>query len=936
MATFLRVVTGSLFLARVAIAQQAPALAISGRVLEDLTGRPIVGATVTIEARDAHALTDSLGRFTIRRLAPGAITIRAQQLGWAPLRTSVLLFDRDLNDVVLRLARSALSLREVRVTADRNGQVTGELGTGTVIDRDAIRTLGAASLAGILELVPGTVLQPPGLDAAQQVSLRTVPVAPSGGGGGAANAPRRSAEQFGAFGTQVIIDGVPLSNNANLQSLGPRAELSISSVAGGGVDLRRIPAATLERVEVIRGVASARYGDLTNGVILVETRAGRVAPEVQVRADPNTLEASVVGGTEFAGAQAFSATMNATRTQLSPGLSGDQAQRVTLQLAHRLRVGGATTVGAAIPAAGGREIIADTRLDLFALEQTNPESPTLPGSSSYAHNRGFRLTERLRRTSDRLTLSLTAGLDHMTQNAFTQELLLRGASPFTSALTAGRHEGKFVQGQYLAKVKVDGTPTFAYARAEASLAGRGEAIGDQTVVGTEFRSEGSGGSGLQFDPEFPPSTTFDGIAGYDRPRRYDDVPRMSLASAYVDRTLRRRIAGILVEAQGGLRLDGLFVGAGVPGARRDAMLAPRLNVILRPTAALAFRAGVGRFAKMPALGDLSPGLQYNDVINVNYFANTPAERLAVLTTYLFDRSSPSLGFSHLDRGEVGVDLRFANGQGALSVVAYADALRGGVAVAERYATVVRNHYALGGPPPGSGQKPTIIEPPSSVDTVPVLVDTPTNNSTSDARGVEMVASFPEIPHLRLRIETQAQYATNRVRTQDVEFGRPFTDFQQGTGARSPFWDPTTRTGERLLLTTRLVYHQPSLGLVITTTVQNFLLLARHDEGGTDTLSFAGYIDRQGQLTRVAPAARTQTQYADLRRTRTGFLSTSSNSPREWLFNLQVAKALGDRGWFTFYAFNAVDRVGSPGTGGAQPIFHPATRFGVELSLPLSP
>ena len=155
---------GILLWAPVVVAQSPSAFAISGRILEDVTGRSIVGATVTIEARDAHAFTDSLGRFTIRRLAPGAVTIRAQRLGWAPSRTSVLLFDRDVSDVILRLARSALSLREMRVTADRNGQVNGELGTGTVIDRDAIRTLGAASLAGILELVPGTVLQPPGLD----------------------------------------------------------------------------------------------------------------------------------------------------------------------------------------------------------------------------------------------------------------------------------------------------------------------------------------------------------------------------------------------------------------------------------------------------------------------------------------------------------------------------------------------------------------------------------------------------------------------------------------------------------------------------------------------------------------------------------------------------------------------------------------------------
>lgn len=916
-----------------ALAQESTAVAVAGRVLQQGSDSAIAGAVVTVEGRDARTRTDSLGRFAFRALAPGAITLRAQLLGFAPARIS-LTVERDVTDAIIRLARNPLALHEVVVTADRNRQVGGELGTGSVIDRDAIRNLGAASLAGVLELIPGSVLQPPGLDGGQQVSLRTVPVSPGVLSVGAAGAPQRSAQQLAAFGTQVIIDDVPLSNNANLQSLGPRSELSLPSVAGGGVDLRRIPAATLERVEVVRGIASARFGDLTSGVVLVETRAGRITPDLQLRSDPQTLEGSTAGGIEIRNAQTLSAAANATRTRLAPGLREDQAQRFTLQLAHRLEQGSADRDLSL--ERGGHELTADTRLDIIALEEDNPETATLPGSSSYVHDRGFRLTHRLRMRTARRTFALTLGFDRLTQNSGVQTLMLRPASPFTSALDAGEHEGKYVAGQYVAKVKVDGTPTFAYSRAEWRLRGSRGAVGDETLFGAELRSEWSGGAGVQFDPEFPPAESFDGVAGFDRPRRYDATGKLGLGALYADRTWRGRLRGVLVEAQGGLRADALFAGTGAIGGYRDAALVPRLNVVVRPSSALAFRVGAGRFAKAPALADLAPGVQYNDIVNVNYYANNPPERLAVITTYLFDRTNRSLGFSHLDRAEAGADVSFANGNGFVSFVAFADALRRGVGYAERYVPVLRSRYGLGGAPPGIGVPPTVLRPPIGIDTVPVLVDTPTNDVSNDGRGVELIVALPEFTPLRLRVETQAQYASSRVRTNDIEFGSTFSEFQQTNRPRTPFWDPSTRDGERTVVTTRLVHHQPSVGLVVTGTLQLYLRQSRHDEAGTDTLSFAGYLDRQGTLTRVSAAERGQPAYADLRRTRTGYLLLASDAPTEWLFNLQIAKSLGDRGRFTFYAFNAFDRIGRRGGGAAVPILHPPARFGVELSFPLVP
>jgi len=183
----------------------------------------------------------------------------ARRLGYAVSRIPITVPTDGVRSVDIVMSTSALQLDQLTVTADRTGRARGELGTASVIDRDAIANQIASSLQGVLELVPGVPLQPPGLDAAAQFSLRALATSPTAGVGGLAGP---GAADIGAAGTLIVLDGIPLSNNANLQTVGARGEtVPTASTAGGGIDLRRIPASTLERVEVIRGIPSARWGD---------------------------------------------------------------------------------------------------------------------------------------------------------------------------------------------------------------------------------------------------------------------------------------------------------------------------------------------------------------------------------------------------------------------------------------------------------------------------------------------------------------------------------------------------------------------------------------------------------------------------------------------------------------------------------------------------
>lgn len=902
------------------VAQPRPAATVTGRVTDAATKTPLPGASVTIEGSSIRATTDETGRYRLPNAPPGPQVIRVVRIGSAPLRRNVVILATGTVTLDLELAKSALNLPGIVVTADPSGRARGELGTASVIEKEAIRNQTAASLAGVLELIPGTVLQPPGLDGVQQFSLRAVPIGP-GAGLSSPNASGPSANALASFGTQIILDGVPASNNVNLQSLGPRGELSFASASGGGLDLRRIPATTVERVEVIRGIPSARFGDLTQGVVLVDTRAGAVDPEIQVRLDARTVEATTIGGRNLGRTNSGTASVNLARTRTSPGFLDNTGSRITSQLAHRYQ---------------GSRLTLDTRLDFFQVLEDEPEQPTIPGLASRSRDNGLRASERLRwKLGERSQVEWVAAFEGIRQRSFTMAPRLLGAMPFTNRLTEGRQDGKYIGGLYVARVNVDGDPRHLYSRLEATAPTRWAGVEHTVRFGSELRREWNGGPGFLFDIEFPPQVSFNGVQGYDRPRRFDSIPPLVTTSLYLDDRISTSLGnGWLVNAQAGARLDLLHSGSSWISGTRDRLIEPRAQIEVAPNDRLRFRAGAGRLAKVPSLGDLFPGLQYYDLINFNYFANDPRERRAILTTRILDRTNPSLRMSRADKAEAGVEIDLGEGS-QLAVVGYLDRIRGAVGIVAEPTFLIRERFLVDSATIGTGRPPGVIEPAFSRDTVPTLTDRPANNVRLRSSGVEVTAIIPEIKPLRTRLAFQGAWAKSRLESDAVEFGSDFSAFQLTERIpRAPYWQGTIRTGDRILLTTRIIHHQPAAGLVITGTLQAYLRETRLNVAGTDTLAFAGYLTRSGRLVPVPVAERGQAQYRDLRQPRSGVLVEPQKGPIDWLFSLQVSKSLPLDGRLSFYAFNAFDRTGSYGGRTKTPRLFPQARFGLEITAPL--
>nr|WP_314498324.1 TonB-dependent receptor [uncultured Prevotella sp.] len=223
-------------------------LSING-IAQTLTGcvvgkddrKPIAYASVTLKENRLYAFTDEKGCFTIKNVPKGKCTAVISCLGYAE-QTIVVTINNDGATLNVRLAEDNLQLDEVQVVAHRKKD---EITTSYTIDRKTLDNQQIMTLGDIAQLLPGGKSVNPSLMNDGKLTLRS-----------------GSSERGNAsFGTAIEVDGVRLNNNA---MMGETA----------GVSTRGVSASNIESVEIVPGIASVEYGDLTNGVVKVKTRRG--------------------------------------------------------------------------------------------------------------------------------------------------------------------------------------------------------------------------------------------------------------------------------------------------------------------------------------------------------------------------------------------------------------------------------------------------------------------------------------------------------------------------------------------------------------------------------------------------------------------------------------------------------------------------------------
>jgi vitamin B12 transporter len=148
------------------------------------------------------------------------------------------------------------------VRGTRLDQLTRDAGTAvTVITAEDIRQLGTVFLADVLASVPGLTLNR------------------AGSFGGAASVRLRGAS---SGQTLVLIDGVPAGD---------------PSSPNGGSDIARLDAATIERIEVLRGPQATLWGsEAIGGVILITTKRPQAGVSATAFAEAGSFSLARGGG----------------------------------------------------------------------------------------------------------------------------------------------------------------------------------------------------------------------------------------------------------------------------------------------------------------------------------------------------------------------------------------------------------------------------------------------------------------------------------------------------------------------------------------------------------------------------------------------------------------------------------------------------------------
>ena len=236
---------------------------VAGRITDDDTHKPIAFATILMKENGYWAITGDDGSFSMKNIPVGKATLTIQCLGYAT-RQLTLDIVKDIPRLRITLKQETLKLDEVTVTAQRKNN---ESTTSYIIDRTALDNQQIVSVSDLSTLLPGGKTVNATLMNDNRMALRSG----SQEGGNA------------SFGTAIEVDGIRIDNNA---TAGETA----------GASTRAISSSNIESVEIVTGIPSVEYGDLSNGVVKVNTRKGKSPFIVEGKMNQHTKQIALNKG----------------------------------------------------------------------------------------------------------------------------------------------------------------------------------------------------------------------------------------------------------------------------------------------------------------------------------------------------------------------------------------------------------------------------------------------------------------------------------------------------------------------------------------------------------------------------------------------------------------------------------------------------------------
>lgn len=719
---------------------------ISGRISDAKNDSPLPGASILIKGTYLWAVSDTKGEFTIEGLQDGNYLLEVSFLGYVQ-ETIEINVNQSLKGLSIKLKENTLALDDVVVTAQAP---KNELNSTFVINSNALEHLQLSNVSEISALLPGGKTKVPDLTSNNVFSLRD-------GGSPIGNA---------AFGSAIEVNGVRLGNNSSFGNL-------------SGIDTRNISVADIESIEVVTGVPSVEYGDLSSGMVKIHTKKGRTPWNILLSINPRTEQLSFSKGLDLGHEKGVinlsGEWTKATQKLASPYTSYTRrgfsaAYNNTFRKVLKLDFGLTTNIG-------GMNTKNDP--DAYTGEYTKIRDNVFRGNMA--------LTWLLNK-SWITNLKLDASV-YFNDNQSHAHTFYSYASE--QPAVHAEQEGYFIASKlpytFFADQIIDSKELDYAASLKYEWDRRFNHLNSRLKTGIQWKGTGNVGEGEYYqNPDLAPN-------GY-RPRPYKSFPYMHNVSLYAEENLSFPMGKTTVRLMAGVRWENLFIS----GTEYDKLntVSPRFNAQWQLNNQLSIRAGWGITEKLPSYDVLYPKQNYRDIQTFGLSYNKDESAYIYYSQPYTLQHNDKLRWQRNQNAELGIDLNL--NQTKVSLVGYVNRTKLPYKYTNSYTPFSYNVLQL---PEGfsTSDNPLInvdnqtgmvyIRENESSYWTPMDVKVtdqtfaksimPDNGMNIVRKGAEMVVDFPEITSLRTQIRVDAAYTHTKYIDNSLSY-----DYQNG-------WSHTT-------------------------------------------------------------------------------------------------------------------------------------------------
>ena len=710
-------------------------------VVRDSDGKPLSFATMFIAELGTGVSTDLEGKFRFTGTKGTEYTLNVSYLNHVDKEVKVKAGSPE--PLVIVREEQSYELAEVFVMADYKKNQ----GPTAVINQQALEHIQPTSVADVLSLIPGGLFRESSATGFNRISLR-----------------QSGSDDNTSLGMAVVMDGIPQDNDGFRASIPGLSTDEYSDRLGmnRGIDLKTLSTDHIRKIEIVKGISSAKLGNLSSGVIQTTSKIGITPAQLRMKVDP--LTKLIYLGKGFR----ISPKMGYLHTGIDYTSVYDDRRD---PMSKYSRLTGQVTYNNSVDV-GDKTLFLFFKLsEVYTLNQAKEDELTQDYNESF-RNKYSRTGASFKAQMYDLgkivdNVEFIASADY-TYDLIDRNRLVQTGTPLPSPLATeeGESEGIYLPSTYYSPFQIENKPLSLLTQLNAESLFETRSFRHKVIYGLSWKRTKNYGEGVMVDMTRPP---YPGNNEYVRPVPNRSIPALSVGAAYAEEQLKHSNRWFDFELNAGVRFTQMFNLDTKYTELRKLQVEPRINAALSFNIDLAggkslrnmFRFGFGQENKLPTLDYIYPDRVYKDMIVLNAYTkqDDPFNHL-ITYTKIYDVTNNSLRPNRNTKYEAGWDVEYEGY--SLSLTFFKEhSDRGFESVAE-YSPVRYTRYV----DPIDGQ-PIVGRRPEKEDYVAdpyatfVDMDIVRNSMKVEKKGLEYLLRFPKIIPLSTTVEINGAYYDTR-------------------------------------------------------------------------------------------------------------------------------------------------------------------------------